>query len=215
MELLYSFADLILHLDKHLDLLLQHYGNWSYVILFLIIFCETGLVVTPILPGDSLLFAAGALAGRGQIDVHLLFILLFIAAVLGNTVNYAIGRYIGPKAFQNPNSRIFKKHYLERTAAFYEKYGGKTIIITRFVPIVRTFAPFMAGVGKMPYVKFMAYNISGGLFWIGSLTYAGYLFGEQPIVKNNFGLVIIGIIVVSLIPAVVEAIKARSAAPSN
>jgi membrane-associated protein len=212
METLQYLIDFILHLDKHLDVLINDYGVWSYAILFLIVFCETGLVVTPILPGDSLLFAAGALAGRGGLNVHLLALGLIVAAILGDAVNYMVGNYIGPKVFEKKNSKIFRPEYLEKTQKFYDKYGGKTIIIARFVPIVRTFAPFLAGVGKMNYLKFAAYNIAGALLWVLSLTYAGYIFGEVPFVKNNFGLVIIAIIIISILPAVIEIIKARKSA---
>ena len=203
------FIDLFLHLDKHLDTLVTMAGNWSYAVLFIIIFCETGLVVTPILPGDSLLFAAGALAAVSSLNIYLLIALLSIAAILGDAVNYAIGRKLGMKAFENPNSKIFKKEYLEKTQAFYERYGGKTIIIARFVPIVRTFAPFLAGVGKMPYSQFGLYNITGGIFWISSMTYAGYLFGGIDIVKRNFSVVVLFIVFLSLLPAIIEIIRAR------
>lgn len=209
MEYLAQFVDFFVHLDKHLDALILSYGGWSYVVLFLIVFCETGLVITPILPGDSLLFAAGALAGRGSLDVILLSVLLFIAAVLGDAVNYKIGNYIGPKVFERKDSRIFKPAYLQKTQEFYDRYGPKTIVIARFVPIVRTFAPFLAGVGKMSYSKFGFYNVTGALLWVGSLVTAGYLFGEIPFVKNNFSLVIFAIIIVSVMPAVVEVIRAK------
>lgn len=214
METLGYFIDFFLHLDKHLDVLIRDYGIWSYAVLFLIVFCETGLVVTPILPGDSLLFAAGALAGRGGLNVHLLALGLIVAAILGDAVNYMVGHYIGPKVFERKNSKIFRPEYLAKTQKFYDKYGGKTIIIARFVPIVRTFAPFLAGVGKMNYFKFAMYNVSGALLWVLSLTYAGYLFGEVPFVKNNFGMVILAIIIISVMPAVIEIIRARRA-PAN
>ncbi|MDZ4786843.1 MAG: DedA family protein [bacterium] len=214
METLGYFIDFFLHLDKHLDVLIRDYGIWSYLVLFLIVFCETGLVVTPILPGDSLLFAAGALAGRGGLNVHLLALGLVVAAILGDAVNYMVGHYIGPKVFERKNSKIFRPEYLAKTQKFYDKYGGKTIIIARFVPIVRTFAPFLAGVGKMNYFQFALYNVAGALLWVLSLTYAGYIFGEVPFVKNNFGLVILGIIIVSILPAVIEIIRARRA-PAN
>jgi membrane-associated protein len=203
------FIDLFLHLDKHLDTLVLSAGNWTYAILFLIIFCETGLVVTPILPGDSLLFAAGALAALSSLNIYLLIVLLTIAAILGDAVNYAIGRKLGMKAFDNPNSKIFKKEYLEKTQSFYERYGGKTIIIARFVPIVRTFAPFLAGVGKMPYSQFGFYNITGAIFWITSMTYAGYIFGGIEIVKKNFSVVVILIVILSILPAVFEVVRSR------
>lgn len=204
--------NVLLHLDKYLGGVIQAYGAWTYLILFLIIFCETGLVVTPILPGDSLLFAIGTFCGLGHLELWLTLGLLSVAAVLGDTVNYAVGHYIGPKAFHYQNSRVFKKEYLQKTHAFYEKYGGKTIIIARFVPIVRTFAPFVAGVGAMTYGKFLAYNVIGGLLWVFSVTLAGYFFGNIPSVKNNFTAVIAGIIVVSVLPGVYEYIRHRRAA---
>jgi membrane-associated protein len=208
-ELLKEFIDLFLHLDTHLQTVIQTYGTWTYVILFLIIFCETGLVVTPILPGDSLLFAAGAFAATGSLDLTWLLILLVIAAILGDAVNYAIGHFMGPKVFSRPESRFLKKEYLDRTHQFYEKYGGKTIIIARFVPIVRTFAPFVAGVGSMTYAKFASYNVIGALLWVGVCVLAGYAFGNIPIVKENFTLVILGIIFVSILPGIIEFLRQR------
>lgn len=202
-----EFIDLFLHLDKHLDTFVTQYGTLTYALLFTIVFCETGLVVTPFLPGDSLLFAAGAISTRGELNVHFIVILLFIAAVVGDAVNYYIGSKIGDKAFANPNSKIFKKAYFDKTNEFYEKYGGKTIIIARFVPIVRTFAPFLAGTGKMTYQKFAMYNIVGAALWVVSLTYLGYLFGEIPIVKNNFTIVVFAIIGLSVLPIVLEVFK--------
>ncbi|WP_315539895.1 DedA family protein [Eikenella corrodens] len=204
-----SLIDFVLHIDQHLIELTQTYGLWIYAILFLIVFCETGLVVTPFLPGDSLLFAAGAVAALGGMNVHIAAGLLLAAAVIGDAVNFAIGKYFGEKLFAKPDSRVFKREYLDKTHAFYEKYGGKTIILARFVPIVRTFAPFVAGMGNMHYGRFIRYNIIGALMWVGLLTYAGYFFGELPVVKNNFGLVVIGIIVVSVLPIVVEIAKAK------
>ena len=204
-----SLIDFVLHIDQHLIELTQTYGLWIYAILFLIVFCETGLVVTPFLPGDSLLFAAGAVAALGGMNVHIAAGLLLAAAVIGDAVNFAIGKYFGEKLFAKPDSRVFKREYLDKTHAFYEKYGGKTIILARFVPIVRTFAPFVAGMGNMHYGRFIRYNIIGALMWVGLLTYAGYFFGELPVVKNNFGLVVIGIIVVSVLPMVVEIAKAK------
>jgi membrane-associated protein len=198
----------ILHLDVHLAALVAQYGTWTYAILFLIIFCETGLVVTPILPGDSLLFATGALAAVSDLNIVILFVLLSVAAILGDAVNYYIGKTVGEKLFDG-RIRYLKRDYLDRTHAFYEKYGGKTIIIARFVPIVRTFAPFVAGMGSMSYRKFATYNIVGGVLWIGALLFAGYLFGNIPLVRDNFGLVVIAIIVVSILPAVVEVIRSR------
>jgi membrane-associated protein len=196
----------ILHLDVHLAALVSQYGTWTYAILFLIIFCETGLVVTPILPGDSLLFATGALAAVSDLNIVVLFVLLSIAAIVGDAVNYYVGKTVGEKLFDG-RIRYLKREYLDRTHAFYEKYGGKTIVIARFVPIVRTFAPFVAGMGSMSYAKFATYNIAGGILWIGSLLLAGYLFGNVPIVKENFGLVVIAIILVSVMPAAWEFVK--------
>ena len=207
--MLASLIDFILHIDQHLIELTQTYGLWIYAILFLIVFCETGLVVTPFLPGDSLLFAAGAVAALDGMNVHMAAALLLAAAVIGDAANFAIGKYFGEKLFAKPDSRVFKREYLDKTHAFYEKYGGKTIILARFVPIVRTFAPFVAGMGNMHYGRFIRYNIIGALVWVGLLTYAGYFFGELPVVKNNFGLVVIGIIAVSVLPMAVEIAKAK------
>ena len=207
------FSDLLsffLHLDRHLAELASQYGGWLYGILFLIIFCETGLVVTPFLPGDSLLFAAGALAAVGQMNIHVLFLLLTFAAIAGNTVNYSVGRYLGEKAF-SPNARVLKQEYLDRTHRFFERHGGKTIIITRFVPIVRTFAPFVAGAGGMSYGRFQAYNVAGGVAWTASFLYGGYFFGNLPFVKQNFTLVILAIIILSLMPGVIEYWRHRRA----
>ena len=209
MEFIKDVIDLFLHLDTHLQTVIQNYGTWTYVILFFIIFCETGLVVTPILPGDSLLFAAGAFAATGSLDLAWLLILLTVAAVLGDAVNYAIGHFMGPKVFAQPDSRFLKREYLDRTHQFYEKYGGKTIIIARFVPIVRTFAPFVAGVGSMTYAKFASYNITGGLLWVGVCVLAGYAFGNIPVVQENFTLVILGIIFVSILPGIIEFLRQR------
>jgi membrane-associated protein len=216
MEVISHFIDLFLHLDRHLAEVMQEYGLWTYLILFLIVFCETGLVVTPLLPGDSLLFAAGALAAisGSPLNVVLLFVLLSSAAILGDTVNYWIGSYVGPKAFEK-NVRFLKKEYLDKTHNFYERYGGKTIIIARFVPIVRTFAPFVAGVGTMTYWRFLLYNVVGGIAWVAICLYAGYLFGNIPVVKRNFSLVIIAIVLVSLLPGFVEYLRHRFGAPST
>jgi membrane-associated protein len=213
MSTIQTLIDLFLHLDKHLDTIFRDYGIWTYILLAFVVFCETGLVVTPFLPGDSLLFAAGALAAGGALDVHTLALGLFIAAILGDTLNYHIGKYFGPKVFEKKDSRIFKQAYLTRTQEFYERYGGKTIILARFVPIVRTFAPFLAGVGKMNYSLFLTYNVLGAALWVGLLTYAGYFFGEIPIVKRNFSLVVLGIIFVSILPAVFEVVRAKRQAP--
>lgn len=209
MELLKHLLDLVLHLDQHLVELVNQYESWTYGILSLIIFCETGLVVTPFLPGDSLLFAVGALASKGRLNVSLVVVLLALAAITGDSVNYWIGRVVGPKVFTSENSRWLNRKHLERTHRFYEKYGGKTLIFARFMPIIRTFAPFVAGIGRMNYLKFLLFSVSGGVFWISLLTYAGYFFGEIPIVKRNFSLVIVGIIAISLLPAAIEYWRAR------
>lgn len=211
MEFIKSLINVILHLDKELkEKVLEPYGSWwAYVLLFVIVFCETGLVVTPILPGDSLLFAAGSFAAEGWFNVHLLFILLFAAAVLGDALNYSIGRRMGMAVFDRKDSKIFKPQYLERTQKFFAKYGNKAIVLARFVPIVRTFAPFLAGVGTMPYRKFATYNILGGFVWVGFFTYGGWWFGNLEFVKKNFGFVIIGIIILSIMPMVIEILKAR------
>jgi len=207
MEILVKVIKMFLHLDKQLNIVIQNYGVWTYLIIFLIVFCETGLVITPLLPGDSLLFAAGSFAGMGMLDVRLLFLLLSAAAILGDSVNYYIGRYMGPKVFQKGNSRIFKKEYLDKTHKFYEKYGGKTIILARFIPIVRTFAPFVAGVGNMSYGRFAVYNITGGIAWVGLFVFGGYYFGGLPIVRQNFSIVILAIIFISILPGMVEYIR--------
>jgi len=209
MEFIKNVIDFVLHLDVHLSGLIQTYGLWTYLILFAVIFCETGLVVTPFLPGDSLIFAAGTFAARGDLKVVVLFLILAAAAVIGDTVNYWVGKIIGPKVFQKENSRIFKKRYLERTHEFYEKYGAETIIIARFVPIVRTFAPFVAGIGRMTYGKFLSYNVIGGVAWVALFTFGGYFFGNIPFVKKNFSLVIIAIILLSLVPVLYEFLKHR------
>ncbi|MEY3282218.1 MAG: DedA family protein [Acidobacteriota bacterium] len=209
MELLKYLIDFILHLDKHLVELVAQYGTWTYAILFLIIFCETGLVVTPFLPGDSLIFAVGALAAKEALNVYWVSGLMIIAAILGDTLNYWIGYQIGPKIFASEKSRWLNRQHLERTHQFYEKYGGKTIIIARFMPIIRTFAPFVAGIGRMSYGRFLVYNVVGGILWIVIFIVAGYLFGNIPIVKRNFTLVIFGIIFVSILPGVIEYLRAR------
>jgi len=211
MDFLPDLLSFFLHLDRHLAELAGQYGGWLYGILFLIIFCETGLVVTPFLPGDSLLFAAGALAAVGQMNIHALFLLMAVAAIAGNTVNYAVGRYLGEKAFR-ANARFLKQEYLDRTHRFFERHGGKTIIITRFVPIVRTFAPFVAGAGGMSYGRFQLYNVAGGVAWTGSFLYGGYFFGNLPFVKQNFTLVILAIIILSILPGVFEYWRQRRVA---
>ncbi len=209
MEFFQFIIDFILHIDKHLAELVAMYGIWIYAILFLIIFCETGLVVTPFLPGDSLLFVAGALASlpTNNVNVHLLAVLLMGAAILGDGVNYFIGRFFGEKLFSNPDSKIFKQSYLKKTHNFYEKHGGKTIILARFVPIVRTFAPFVAGMGQMHYTRFASYNVIGGIVWVAIFMYAGYFFGSLDFVQKNLSLLIFAIIFVSILPAVFEIIR--------
>ena len=207
--------DLFVHLDTYLNVVIQQYGVWIYCILFVVVFLETGIVVTPFLPGDSLLFTAGALAARGDLAVGWLFMLLLLAAVLGDTVNYSIGHLVGPRAFHGQN-RFFKREHLDRTHQFYERHGGKTIVLARFIPIIRTFAPFVAGIGHMSYGRFVTYNVLGGLLWTVLFVFGGYYFGNQPLVKRNFTLVILAIIVISLLPLAVEFIqnyrrKARAA----
>jgi len=211
MDFIHFLVDFILHIDVHLAELVAQYGIWIYAILFLILFCETGLVVTPFLPGDSLLFVAGALAALpgNDLNVHLMVTLLVIAAILGDAVNYTIGRLFGEKLFSNPNSKIFRRSYLDKTHAFYDRHGGKTIILARFVPIVRTFAPFVAGMGHMSYRHFALYNVTGALLWVLLFSYAGYLFGDLPIVQENLKLLIVGIIVVSILPGVIEVWRHR------
>ena len=203
MEYLAAFLDIVLHLDKHLAVLVEHYGVWVYAILFLIIFSETGFVVTPFLPGDSLLFVAGGLAALGGMNLGILLATLVAAAALGNMVNYQIGRFIGPRVFQWQNSRIFNKSALIKTQVFYERHGGKTLVLSRFLPLLRTFAPFVAGVGAMNYVRFLSFNLLGAVAWVVSLTLAGYFFANLPWVKTNLSLVIVGIIIVSLIPVAI------------
>ena len=214
MELITWFIDFILHLDRHLTELVAAYHVWVYAILFLIIFCETGLVVTPFLPGDSLLFALGALAAvdqTGTLNVVLLWLMLMVAAIAGNETNFRIGRAIGPRAFSG-QFRWLKKEYLDRTQAFYDKHGGKTIVLSRFIPIIRTFAPFVAGVGNMKRTRFAAYNFGGGFLWVTAFIWGGYLFGNVPLIKNNFGIVTILIIVISVLPVVWELIKPKKVA---
>ncbi len=207
MELIHYFLDLILHLDKHLLALTTEYGVWVYGILFVIVFCETGLVVTPFLPGDSLLFVTGTIAGAGMLNPLLLCLVLIVAAVLGDTVNYFIGRKMGPAVFKRPDARFFKQEYLRKTQQFYDKHGGKTIIIARFMPIIRTFAPFVAGVGTMQYSRFIAYNIIGGVAWVVGLIAAGFFLGNIQWVKTNLTLVVLGIIFVSILPGIIEFIR--------
>lgn len=206
MEFIQYLIDLFLHLDKHLNEIILQYGTVTYVILFAVIFAETGLVFTPFLPGDSLLFAAGTFAAIGSFNVHLLFIMLTIAAILGDTLNYWVGKYLGPKVFEK-NIKFLKREHLERTHQFYEKHGGKTIIIARFIPIIRTFAPFVAGIGAMTYSKFIIYNIAGAVLWCALFIYGGYFFGNIPIVKNNFSVVIVVIIFISILPGIIEFVR--------
>ena len=208
MESLRQIIDLFLHVDKHLLELVNTYGSWAYGILFAIVFMETGLVVTPFLPGDSLLFAAGALAGAGALDISVVIPLLIAAAVTGDNVNYVIGRNVGPRVFHEGN-RFFKQEYLIRTHDFYEKHGGKTLVLARFIPIVRTFAPFVAGIGRMHYPKFLAFSVAGGTFWVCFFGLLGYFFGSMPVVKENFSIAVLAIIFISLVPMVIEVWKAR------
>jgi len=214
MEFISRLIDLFLHLDKHLNDVISQYGGWTYLILFLIVFCETGLVVTPILPGDSLLFAAGTFAALGSLNVLWVFVLLSIAAIAGDTINYWVGYWIGPKIFHRENVRFLNKRHLDRTHAFYEKYGGKTIVLARFVPIVRTFAPFVAGIGRMGYWRFIAYNIVGGIAWVAICVFSGYYFGNLEIVRKNFSLVILAILIISVLPMVIEYLRQRVAGQS-
>ncbi|TJZ78823.1 DedA family protein [Chitiniphilus eburneus] len=200
----FNLIDLFLHLDTYLRAFVEQYGSLTYAVLFLVIFCETGLVVTPVLPGDSLLFVAGMLAGGGLLNVHLLALLLFVAAVAGDALNYTIGRYFGHKLFANPDSKIFRRDYLDKTHAFYERHGGKTIVLARFVPIVRTFAPFVAGMAEMSYRSFLSYNVIGAAVWVGSLTYAGYFLGGVTFIQKNLTAIILAIVFLSILPAIVE-----------
>ncbi len=208
MEYITLAFDFLLHIDRYLSVIIQDFGAWSYLILFVVIFIETGLVVTPFLPGDSLLFAAGAFAALGAFNPVLLFVLMAIAAIAGDTMNYWIGHKIGPRVFSG-EVRFLKKEYLDKTQAFYDKHGGKTIFLARFIPIIRTFAPFVAGVGQMRYGYFISYNIIGGIVWTGVCTFAGYFFGNLPFVKDNFSLVIVAIVIISVLPAVWEVAKAK------
>lgn len=210
MELVTAFLDLVLHLDQHLIWLIQNYGAWIYLILFLVIFCETGLVVTPFLPGDSLLFVAGTLAATGALDLAQIVGWLWLAAFSGDNTNYWIGRFTGPRVFRGEGSRLLNRAYLEKTHAFYERHGGKTIIFARFAPILRTFAPFVAGIGRMAYRRFLAYSALGSLAWIGSFSLGGFYFGNLPFVQQNLTLVIAAIIVASLMPGVIEYLRHRA-----
>jgi membrane-associated protein len=209
MDLLLQFWDLLVHLDRHLAALLAQYGVWVYAILFLIVFCETGLVVTPFLPGDSLLFVAGTLWAVSGLEAHWLAATLIAAALCGDNVNYWIGRWLGPRVFHWEDSRWFNRKALDRTHAFYERHGGKTIVIARFLPIVRTFVPFVAGIGRMAYLRFLAFSVAGALLWVLSLVYAGYYFGSMPLIRDNLTLVIFAIIGLSFMPIAVEFLRAR------
>jgi len=209
MELLHGLLDFFLHLDRHLAQILQDYGLWTYLLLFLIVFCETGLVVTPFLPGDSLLFAAGAFAAAGALDLWWTLALLCAAAIAGDTVNYWAGHRVGPKVFHRDDVRFLNRKHLDRTHQFYERYGGKTIVIARFVPIVRTFAPFVAGIGSMSYGRFLLYDVAGGIGWVGICVLAGYWFGNIPIVKENFTLAILAIVLLSVLPILIELVRHR------
>ncbi len=210
MEILLHFVDVILHVDKYLNAIAADYGLWTYAILFLIVFCETGFVVTPFLPGDSLLFAAGALSAGGVLDPSLIAGLLVAAAFCGDNVNYWIGRRVGPAVFER-ESRLFKREYLIKAHNFYEKHGGKTVIIARFIPIVRTFAPFVAGIARMTYPKFLSYSIGGAVLWVALFVYSGFFFGNLPFIKRNFSIVIVAIIIISILPGVIEYIRHRRA----
>jgi len=209
MQYIKFLIDFILHLDVHLSAIIENYGNWTYFILFMIIFIETGVVIMPFLPGDSLVFAAGAFAALGSMNIGVLFVILCIAAIIGDTVNYEIGKFIGPKIFEKQNLRFLKKEHLERTHKFYEKHGGKTIIFARFIPIIRTFAPFVAGIGEMTYLKFISYNFIGGISWVTLFLFGGFFFGNMPAVKENFTIVIFGIIFISVLPAVFEYVRQK------
>ncbi|MDF3052183.1 MAG: hypothetical protein K0S19_288 [Geminicoccaceae bacterium] len=213
MDLLHRIVDLFLHLDLHLGQLISEYGTWTHLILFMVVFCETGLVITPFLPGDSLLFAAGTFAALGALDLWLIVVLLIIAAIIGDTVNYWVGSYIGPRAFRG-DIRFLRKEYLDRTHAFYERHGGKTIIMARFIPIIRTFAPFVAGVGAMSYGRFLTYNVVGAVLWVGIFVLGGYFFGNITVVRENFTLVILAIIAISVLPIAVEALRAWRSRPA-
>lgn len=211
MDLLAAFVDLVLHLDAHLVALVARYGAWVYAILFAIIFSETGFVVTPFLPGDSLLFVAGAVAASGALDVHVLALVLVVAAVLGNTANYSIGRWLGRRFFTDRGSRWLNPEYLDRAHAFYERHGGKAVVLSRFLPIVRTYVPFVAGMGAMTPARYTAYNVAGGLAWVAALVYAGYFFGNIPWIRGNLTLIIVGIVVASLLPLAIAFLRAHLA----
>ncbi|MGH7731682.1 MAG: DedA family protein [Candidatus Eiseniibacteriota bacterium] len=209
MEFISQMVDFVVHIDHHLDQIIQTYGAWTYLVLFVIVFCETGLVITPFLPGDSLLFAVGAFAARGSLDLTTSLVLLGAAGILGDSVNYGIGARVGPAVFHRKESRLFDPAHLERAHRFYEKYGGKTIVLARFLPILRTFAPFVAGIGRMSYAKFLAYNVIGAAAWVGLFVLAGFFFGNIPFVRDNFSLVILAIIALSVVPVVSELVRHR------
>ena len=209
MDIIHFFINFILHIDHHLTQMIAEFGPWTYAILFLIVFCETGLVVTPFLPGDSLIFAAGTLAARSELNIHIVFITLIVAALCGDNVNYWIGRCAGPKVFHYEKSRFFKKKYLDKTHAFFEKYGGKAVIIARFVPILRTFSPFVAGIGAMTYKKFLTFSVIAAIVWVGLIGYISYWFGNLSLIRNNFTYVIFAIIIISLLPPVIEYLRHR------
>lgn len=209
MDLIPYLVDILLHLDRHLGEIIRDFGVWTYLILFVIVFCETGLVVTPILPGDSLLFAVGTFAALGALDLAVSLIMLSVAAVAGDSINYAIGYRVGPSVFRGERSWWLNREYLDRTHRFYERHGSKTIVIARFVPIVRTFAPFVAGIGRMTYSRFLTYNVAGGIAWIAIFVLGGYFFGNIPVVKRNFTVVILAIIVISVLPALIEILRQR------
>ena len=212
MDILMQLVDMVLHVDKYLNAIAADYGTWTYFILFMIIFCETGLVVTPFLPGDSLLFATGALCGGGVLDPNIIFGLLVSAAIIGDNLNYWIGRRVGPAVFEREKIRFFKKEYLLKAHAFYERHGGKTVILARFVPIVRTFSPFVAGIARMSYPQFLTYSVVGAVVWVSFFVYTGYFFGNLPFIKKNFSVAILVIIVISVLPGVIEYIRHKRAA---
>lgn len=211
MDFITGFVDIFIHLDQHLNMIIQSFGIWTYLIVFLVIFCETGLVVTPILPGDSLIFALGAIAAQGSLEMQPLLAVMTVAAIAGDSVNYTLGKYFGTCIFQRQGKTFFKKEYLEKTQLFYEKHGGKTIFLARFVPIIRTFAPFVAGIGNMHYGRFIFYNVSGGIAWIALFATAGYYFGNMQLVRENFTLVILAIIFVSILPGIIEFLRQHRA----
>ena len=207
MDVIMMLIDFVLHIDRHLRTLCADYGTWVYVILFIIVFCETGLVVTPFLPGDSLLFAVGSMAAIGALDVTWVMLILMVAAILGDTVNYSVGHYVGPKVFHEEHARFLNREYLLRTHCFYEKHGGKTIVIARFLPIIRTFAPFVAGIGSMTYPRFLFFNVFGGILWVLIFVLSGYWFGNIPVIQKNFSLVIIALVLIPAIPSVIEVVR--------